>query len=329
MDCDYNGIIKEVDNILRIRLRYEIGELNGQFIGIIMNPFMSFLHKHILLPKYHKMTLEQKEISNIFLAGKNIGSRPLIIYTKTNDIIHVNINIVCYDSIFHMKLEYIETFNPNMIYTSVLKPPITSIFTESNIDMMIIAIDIKDSTHALIKKGSIQGIELHLKFHKHIVELIQKRFYPYLYIHEIMGDGFILILNIEWAHNFPRFCASMAYSFLSHLYQLTNDFIEFRAGVSYGKLYYGYLDEHLRFFGEPINRAARYESICPIGHVCTEKLVYDKLIDEGMCDSHKIYPKYDSKYLRGLGQQDVIYIPYTHMTIQELNDGYKRVLQKI
>jgi hypothetical protein len=73
----------------------------------------------------------------------------------------------------------------------------------------------KESTQYLIEHGSSELIRVHKLFHEIIVTLIKTQYYPYLYIHEIMGDGFILVMNIEWGYHFYRFCASMTYSFLT------------------------------------------------------------------------------------------------------------------
>ena len=66
MICDEYGIIKEVSDELLSVLVYERNELIDKFMGIIMSPFLSFLHKTYLLPMYRKMNHEEKMLVVIF-----------------------------------------------------------------------------------------------------------------------------------------------------------------------------------------------------------------------------------------------------------------------
>ena len=45
---------------------YEKHNIINQFIGILLSPFMNYLHKNILLPKYKQMNNIQKNIAHGF-----------------------------------------------------------------------------------------------------------------------------------------------------------------------------------------------------------------------------------------------------------------------
>lgn len=311
MICDEYGRIHSVTEECRSVLGYKENELDGQFVGIIMSPFLSFFHKQYLLPMYRSMSEEQKETSHVYLSSKTVEEKPLIIYTKTGIPLCVHLNVV-YQSkgLFCLVIHDIVRMDSNQIYTSDINPPEVSAFVESTNEMVVIGIDMKDSTSYLMEHGSTELIRVHKLFHEKIVSLIKSKYYPYLYIHEIMGDGFLLVMNIEWGYHFPRFCASMTSCFLNHLYELTQDLIPFRAGVCYGKLHYGYLDKHLRFFGETIHRASRYESVCHPCSFTTDRIFYEKMISEGMYLDipHRI----QTVSLRGLGDQELFHINYKY-----------------
>ena len=322
MICDTYGIIQSVTDECKTILGYKENELEGQFMGIIMSPFLSFFHKQYLLPMYRSMSEEQKQVSHTYLSGKKVEEKPLIIYTKSKDPLCVHLNVFHQDDgLFRLVIHDILYMNSNQIYTSDINPPEVSDFVESKNDMVVIGIDMKESTTYLMEHGPSELIRVHIAFHEKIVYLIKSKYYPYLYIHEIMGDGFLLVLNIEWSYQFPRFCASMTYCFLTDLYEITKDLIPFRAGVCYGKLHYGYLDTHLRFFGETIHRASRYESVCKPGSFTSDRIFYEKMVSEGMIVS--ITHHIETVPLRGLGDQEIFHIKYVDTDSPEFVHKFK------
>lgn len=312
--CDEKGIIQDIHTELLMILEYSRDELIGKFIGILMNPFMSFLHRFILLPMYAKMTPEEREASNYILESK-LSMRPLIIYTKTKSPIYITISITYTISYFIVYILITKQTDNRYIYTSDINPPYKTAFVQSNLDMVIIGLDMKNSTEYLMDNGVDKTMALHNVFHTTMVELIRAEYYPYMYIHEIMGDGFIIVLNLEWSYHFPRFCASMAYAFIVKLYQRTK--LTFRTGISYGKLHYGYIDNHLRFFGEYMNRASRYESACRDKMIATDRHFYQKLCDENM-----FQPRMDEEeiLLKGIGVQEVIHLEYDYHAIDRMEE---------
>ena len=309
MLCDEFGIIIEMDEPFAELLEYKPNELVGSFIGKIMSPFLSFFHETYLLPMYRSMNKEERTHSHGYLASQQFQSKPMFVYKKSGVPIclHLSVHFLC-NTRFYMKVYDVVSLQSDMIYTSDIKPPEMTQFSESHMNMVVISIDMKDSTLYLVENGAEQMISIHKQFHQQIVTLLKTTYYPYMYLHEIMGDGFILVMNVEWTFNFERFCASMAYSFLNDLYKNTRLLLQFRAGVSYSKLHYGYIDKRLRFFGEGINLAARYESHASVTTFVTDLPFYEKLVSEGMMKD--INYRNDSVHCKGFGQRDVIHIQY-------------------
>ena len=315
--CSDTGIIIEIGNELLHMLEYEKDELIGQFIGIIMNPMMEKLHKTIFLPKLENAsTVEKNRIYN-FLSSMKATERPLMIYTKSKQCIYVSLTIIHFKNNFIVTFTVIHNTN-NVIYTSLLVPPVSTSFKLNSLDLVVISLDIKDSTEFLVEHGIVSTIALHSRFHYVIVEIIKQHFYPYLFIHEIMGDGFILVINLDWTYNYPTYATTIAHHFLLKLYEKTHSFIKFRAGVSYGPLYYGYMDSHLRFFGETINIACRCENQYKEGYYCSSLSFYDKLSEESQV---KLQDKIIEKVvLKGLGEHRVVFIPLRNIHLNDLND---------
>ena len=101
------------------------------------------------------------------------------------------------------------------------------IFTESKLKVVIICIDFVDSTATLISQGgSLLSIDNSIKFHKAIVQLIRNVYYPFIYLHEVIGDSFIIALNADWAYTNEIFCASLAINFIFDLVKNTRHLLK-------------------------------------------------------------------------------------------------------
>jgi hypothetical protein len=67
--CDHDGVIIDINEETLILLLYEKQNIINNFIGILMSPFMNYLHKNVLLPKYKEINNIQKNIAHIFLSA--------------------------------------------------------------------------------------------------------------------------------------------------------------------------------------------------------------------------------------------------------------------
>ena len=224
INCDDDGYILEISDKLINLLEYNIDELKGQFIGKIMSPFLAFLHGKILIPKYKKLTVIQRNAVNMVLSGYKY-KRPLVIYTKNKKSIYVYLYLGVNNFFSPSKKEFGTTFiitfdilpepKNEIVYTHELniKKNINE-FRLSQNKIIVASIDFKDSTKLLVDNGATKMIEIYKKFHNDVVDLIKTYYYPYIYIHEIIGDCFVIMSNIDWAHNMPKYCASLMISFI-------------------------------------------------------------------------------------------------------------------
>lgn len=311
INCDSNGIVLEVSDRLARVLDYYPNELVGNFIGMIMSPFISFLHKKILIPKYKKLSVIERNTVNLVLSGFKY-KRPLIIYTKNKKAIYVNLYIGVNDFINSNRTSgttFIVTFDilpepeNSIVYTPELEiTKRTGEFKSTVNKIVIVSIDFKDSTKLLVDNGNSIMIGLYKNFHNDVIDLIKSKYYPYIYIHEIVGDCFVIVSNIDWTHNMPKYCASLMVTFIYNLFNLTNKYISIRIGIAYGNLHWGYIDHNLRLFGIPMNMAARLENVCPDNSICCDENFFNKLGEENMCATNDIEYTNLSANLKGLGQ---------------------------
>ena len=303
--CNSSGMIVEISNELKTILKYTSDELNGKFIGILMSPLISYLYKQYLIPKYINCRYKKKMITNTLLKNKN--KRSLIIYDKNKRPIHVNLYIDVnnfintLDTVFHIIFEFVKEPS-RIVYTSELMLlNKTDDFKLSKNKIVIVSIDFKDSTKLLVSGGTVNIINIYKHFHNDVILLIKSKYYPYIYIHEIIGDCFIIVSNINWSHDVINFCASIMISFIFNLYNLTKKYIEIRIGISYGHLYCGFIDHNFRLFGIPINLASRLENVCISNCLCCDENYLNKLLEEKLDNIEKL--EYTKAYteLKGFG----------------------------
>lgn len=320
--CDKDGIILHVDdNILKL-LTYDLDEIIGKFIGIIMTPFLSYIHSHIILPKYTKLNLVEKKVVDVFISGLKI-KRPMIIFDSKSSPVYVNLFVQVFSSLstykFQLNFEPIKKIDNSLIYTHELyiKYKTTKFVTTKN-KIVIVSIDFRNSTEYLVKNGTVNTIELYKKFHCDVLKLLKNNYYPYIYIHEIIGDCFVIVCNIDWAITIPKFCASIIMSFLTELYKVSYKYIGIRVGISYDKIYWGYIDNNLRLFGIPMNISARLENVCVSNNISCDNNFFDKLKEEQLFDTSTLEYSKKSTYLKGLGIYEYISIPFDSITNENI-----------
>ena len=295
--CDLNGIIRDISDDAQSLLLYERKLLIGQFIGIIMSPFMAYLHRYVLLPKYHNASAFHKNITHLYLAAKTM-KRPLLIYDIYRNPLFVYISITLRSKTWVLSFEVIEDTNNLSIYLKRRKEHVQlHSFTRTNNDVIIVSIDYQNHSTILTDYSVLHTIELHKRFHNDIVAILKTYFYPYINIYEIRNSGCVLVANACWTYNMPRYCASLVMSFLRELYLRTKSYMTMRTGIAYEKLYFGYIDTILRLFGSPMEMAIKYMEACSENEICIDLDFLDKIKMEQIYNNLRIYDR--SVYIDG------------------------------
>jgi hypothetical protein len=298
-------IIEASDNFFLIT-NYTKEDLIGEFIGILMNDLLSYLHRNIFIQKFQKANIfEQKKLLSK-LYGHN-KRREVIIYDKFRNphYVDMSINMNVYNNLI-IDLNHNMSNNNNInLYTSDIKLD-RHIFIKSKNNIIIINIDFIDSTQITKENGVEHMIAINKLFYYDIVNLIINDYYPFIYIHEIIGDSFILVMNIDWGYTINEYCASIAIKFLVELNRLTCKYIKFKVGITYGNLYYGYLDHNIRFFGDEMNMSSRLHSMCKNGEIIVQNNFFDKLKSE--IDVSNLSFTKEIYNLKGLGMTECVKI---------------------
>lgn len=320
--CDANGmIITATDDVFELLL-YDRNILLNQFIGTIMSPFMEYIHRTILFPRYQSATPLQKNIMHVFLLGKT-SKRPLIIYNVNRHPISVEISVKPISGgNFSLKLNVVNDNNISMyLQNSTNLSTIPSTFKQSKDKIITITLDFKNQSKYLTDYGPLKVIELHTKFRDDLIEILKRNYYPYIYIYEMTNDSCVLILNASWTFNITRYSASLAVCFLNELYHTTRPYVSVRAGVTYDSLYYGTLDGHLRFFGVPFDLSSKYRNQCDENEICVDDNFTRKLVNEKVFSKEDLNLYSRTFYIDGLQHRNSNFIDITKIDPNKILEG--------
>jgi len=167
LNCDENGIIIDISPKLLEILLYKKKLIIGQFIGVIMSPFMNYLHKNIFLRRYAELSNIQKNIINIMLSGKT-KKRPLIIYNAIGEPIYINLSVKYKfnKKIFKASFDIIKDNIENIFYSNTIfnNKLITNDFKKSENRFVIITIFLKSKKNIPISSHILNMIYINKKF---------------------------------------------------------------------------------------------------------------------------------------------------------------------
>jgi class 3 adenylate cyclase len=284
--CSFDGTILNIDSNTVSILKYEKTELINKFIGCIMTEMLSNLHRDIYLKRLASQNIENK-MKSIEHLNNRTKSRPLIIYTKERKPLYVYMNLE--KETEKLKIQFTLT-NPYLteseyenIFSRELKTHTAyNDFVYSKTKVIIICIDFVNSTSNLMSNGDKHTATLSLNFFNMVKNIIKQKYYPYVYIHEIVGDSFVFIINADWTYNIPELCATIAFDFMKDLINNTKFLTNIRVGCAYGDILYGYIGNQLRLFGPTINMASRLEHKSMINHILINEEMYQKMISENI-----------------------------------------------
>lgn len=284
--CSFEGIILNIDQTTEYVLGYSKSELIGKFIGCIMSQILSDIHSNIFIKRFSLLN-EQNKTNTIEHLNNRTKERPLIIYTKDKRPLYVYMDIESKTKQLDIKLTLTNPYLTSSEYENIFSKELErhtkyGEFIYSKTKVIIICMDFVNSTSNLMTNGDKYIANLSLDFFNIVKNIIKQRYYPYVYIHEIVGDSFVFIINADWTYNIPELCATIAYDFIKDLIVNTKSLTDIRVGCAYGDILYGYIGSQLRLFGPTINLASRLEHNSIINHILVNEEMFNKLKAENI-----------------------------------------------
>jgi Adenylate and Guanylate cyclase catalytic domain len=151
------------------------------------------------------------------------------------------------------------------------------------------------------------------RFYNDVIQIIKTKYYPYIYIYEIVGDSFVFMINADWIYSVPFIPAIIGLKFSRDLINKTKTYVDIRTGIAYGKILYGKIGNNLRLFGQTMNMASRLENIAEIQNITVSTDFWNKLILElnilkSIDKLDLIDFKIKNMTLKGFSSTDCVYI---------------------
>lgn len=108
--------------------------------------------------------------------------------------------------------------------------------------------------------------------------------YPYMYVHELIGDSVFVVFNAAFfVNNSCDVLHDACLAALQHIQQKVDSVLKdtgmwLRIGVATGPVHAGVIDGRtFRLFGLTVHRAQRLESVCPNGQIAFDQSFKDQL----------------------------------------------------
>eukprot|EP00241_Pyramimonas_parkeae_P001888 CAMPEP_0114244256 /NCGR_PEP_ID=MMETSP0058-20121206/11239_1 /TAXON_ID=36894 /ORGANISM="Pyramimonas parkeae, CCMP726" /LENGTH=483 /DNA_ID=CAMNT_0001357177 /DNA_START=355 /DNA_END=1806 /DNA_ORIENTATION=- len=173
-------------------------------------------------------------------------------------------------------------------------------------DVTCIMMDLANSTNFCVANSARDTAAVYFDVHK-IAKRLVLDVYPYVYIHELIGDAVFLVVNASFmVTNLAKpgmlamhVATSIQAQVDAMLKERYGDSMYMRAGVASGSVCAGVIDgRSFRMFGSTVHLSQRLEAMCPKGHVALDEAVCSMLrcqattdgmrkrIDEVVADRH-------------------------------------------
>lgn len=107
--------------------------------------------------------------------------------------------------------------------------------------------------------------------------------YPYMYVHELIGDSVFVVFNAGFFVRTSDVLHDACLAALRHIQQKVDSYLKdtgmwLRIGVATGPVHAGVIDGRtFRLFGLTVHRAQRLESVCPKGQIAIDQSFKDQL----------------------------------------------------
>ena len=179
-------------------------------------------------------------------------------------------------------------------------------------DVIIVMLDIYGSTELAMKKTPLEMAHIYHMVIKKSMHIIHQEFYPFLQFVEACGDSLMFINAPELMMTMQHMATETLY-FVVRLIKVLNQFLSthgvyVRCGITQGNICGGVIDgKTMRWFGLPVHKAARLESVCSKNQVVIDSTIKCRLEREE-CDFKEYEMREESKLLKGIGPCDIYHL---------------------
>lgn len=277
--CDTDFLIQSYDANACTLLKCDNRELCNKCITVLMSPFIANLHKQYF-DILRKSSTETRVKYAFHIARNMTNASTFVIYDVHKQPILCKINVTLSEdlsSIIHIdKQTHNLTSIPNAFVDNFCIDG--SLKVQKYHNTVCVMMDIANSTDFVNRSGDpLKIAELYYDIYK-IAKNSVLQYYPYIYIHELLGDSIFLIVNAPFMIKKKYRCSTkIALDVSMQLQKEVDELLKrndktnsmhLRVGIAQGDIAAGVFDgRNLRAFGRPINLSQRLESLCEKGNI--------------------------------------------------------------
>lgn len=281
--CDTNFIIQSYDDNTCDLLKCDNKTLCNKCITTLMSSFIAELHEQYF-DKLRNASIEERKSYAFRIARGMTNASTFVVYDMDKKPILCTIKVSLSDDLSSVvciekqkdnltSIPAIDTNKNRSVRT--LHDPFRA---ETYDNVVCVMMDVSNSTNFTNQNDPIRTAKMYYDIYN-IVKYEVLQYYPYIYIHELLGDSIFLIVNAPFMVKNKCKCSSskIAIDISLHLQKEIDNLLKtieieekmyLRVGIAQGSIAVGMFDgRNLRVFGSTINLSQRLETLCDEGSI--------------------------------------------------------------
>eukprot|EP00928_Gymnodinium_smaydae_P075076 TRINITY_DN58098_c0_g1_i1.p1 TRINITY_DN58098_c0_g1~~TRINITY_DN58098_c0_g1_i1.p1 ORF type:complete len:419 (+),score=85.37 TRINITY_DN58098_c0_g1_i1:27-1283(+) len=291
IECDANFDICAANQQTCDLLMYEPKDLIGKSILDLMPKMIADVHKHMFADLKRMDKKKLSDVAKRLKRGMSCCREFAILDARRNP-------IVCVISV-DMNTDLSSSVHVNQVQSQLLHTIPRGYESYINAwpkchvsefdDVICVMMDIAGSTQFSVNRPPRLMAELLCKANQIVHEIVLRDAFPYCYVHELVGDSMLLIVNAGFMARCPGQAAQIALSVaqkaqksLDYMLADYSDEMFIRVGIASGTVAAGVVDgRNFRVFGTTVHMSQRLEACCTQKHILCSMAVADELELQG------------------------------------------------
>jgi class 3 adenylate cyclase len=258
LHCDENQVIVRSEGTVHKIFQEDV---LGKHITKYMTPFIAEFHKRMFVYLKRRSNFTMSNANRFVLL--NAKAEPFMCdvhvdMTENNSVVsieNVSYSLSIHDTIPASYQKFIGE-SPGRIHLE-------------ECDVTCVVMDLSNSTSFVVKHGGTEFAGVLSQLYKivtnHVVHM-----YPFVYVHELLGDSVFLVVNAPFMIKHPygnntELALNVSKQIQGSVDSLLQDTdMHLRVGIAHGPVSAGVIDgRSFRLFGPTVHLAQRLESVCP------------------------------------------------------------------
>lgn len=270
--CDENQFIVRSEGTVQEIFQEDV---LGKHITEYMTPFIAAFHKRMFVFLKRRPTFTMSNANRFVML--NCNKKPFMCD------VHVDMteskSVVSIENVSH-SLSIHDTIPVS--YQSFIGESPGRIHLEE-CDVTCVVMDLSNSTSFVVKHGGTKLAGVLGKLYKIVMQHVIQM-YPFVYVHELLGDSVFLVVNAPFMIKHP--CgnsAELALDVSRKIQEAVDSLLQgtgmyLRVGIAHGPVSAGVIDgRSFRLFGPTVHLAQRLESVCPSGNITLNESIAEQL----------------------------------------------------